>query len=114
MHILPLRGSRRRWLFVSAAAAMHVLAASPPSAQPAAPRAEATALSARVDDLLREHGQGIEAGLWVGGAGGAATFERDAATPRATASAIKTFYLVELFGRFAGALDRPLPGVDAV
>jgi hypothetical protein len=114
MHTLPLRWSRRRWLFVPAAAAMHVLAASSLSAQPAAPRVDATALSARVDDLLREHGQGIEAGLWLGGAAGAAAFERDATTPRATASAIKTFYLVELFGRFAGALDRPLPGVDVV
>ena len=93
---------------------MHVLAASSLSAQPAAPRVDATALSAHVDDLLREHGQGIEAGLWLGGAAGAAAFERDATTPRATASAIKTFYLVELFGRFAGALDRPLPGVDVV
>ena len=112
MHTLPLRWSRRRWLCVPAAAAMHVLAASSLPAQPAAPRVDARALSARVDEVLREHGQGIEAGLWLGGAG--AAFERDAATPRATASAIKTFYLVELFARFAGALDRPLPGVDGV
>ena len=114
MHTLPLRWSRRRWLCVPAAAAMHVLAASSLPAQPPAPRVDATALSARVDDVLRAHGQGIEAGLWLGRAAGAAAFERDAATPRATASAIKTFYLVELFARFAGALDRPLPGVDGV
>src|SRR5436190_19314276 len=114
MHTVSLRSSRRRWLFLSAAAAMHVLAASSLPAQPAAPRVDATALSGRVDDVLREHGQGIEAGLWLGGAAGAAAFERDAMTPRATASAIKTFYLVELFGRFAGALDRPLPDVDGV
>src|SRR3954463_8325925 len=93
MHILPLRWSRRRRLLVSAAAAMHVFAASALSAQPGAPRVDATALSGRVDALLREHGQGIEAGLWLGGAAGAAAFERDATTPRATASAIKTFYL---------------------
>src|SRR4051794_15257584 len=114
MRTRPRRWSRRRLLSVSAGLAVHVFAWASVSAQPAAPRVDATALSARVDDLLREHGQGIEAGLWVGGAAGAAAFERDAMTPRATASAIKTFYLVELFGRFAGALDRLLPGVDGV
>ena len=45
---------------------------------------------------------------------GAAVFERDPDAPRPTASAIKSFYLVELFARFADALDRPLPGVEGV
>ena len=45
---------------------------------------------------------------------GPAWFERLAIDPRATASAIKTFYLVELFDTYASQLDRPLPGVDAV
>ena len=111
--------SRRAFLGASAGVAIHVLAASSLSAQPAAPRIDATQLSARVDGLLREHGQGIEASLWVGGAAGggvagAGLFERAAAVPRPTASAIKSFYLVELFDRFAGALDRPLPGVEGV
>ena len=106
--------SRRRFLCVSAGVAIQVLAASSLPAQPAAPRPGAAQLSAQVDGLLREHRQGIEASLWVGGVGSAGLFERDSATPRATASAIKSFYLVELFDRFAGALDRPLPGVDGV
>ena len=90
-----------------------MFAALAPSAQPAAPRLEATALSGRIEGLLNEHGQGIEASLWLGDAG-AAVFERQASVPRPTASAIKSFYLVELFDRFSGALDRPLPGVAAV
>ena len=81
-------------------------------AQPASGQDDAGVRS-RVQALLAQHGQGISASAWVGGATGPARFERDPATPRATASAIKTFYLVELFGRFAGALDRPLPGVEA-
>jgi hypothetical protein len=105
---------RRGFLYVAAGAAIHVIAALSLSAQPAAPPLAATQLSAQVDGLLREHGQGVEASLWVGSVGGAGLFERDSATPRATASAIKSFYLVELFDRFAGSLDKPLPGVDAV
>jgi hypothetical protein len=81
-------------------------------AQPASGQEDAP-IHSRVEALLAQHGQGISAGAWLGGATGAARFERDAATPRPTASAIKTFYLVELFARFAGALDRPLPGVEA-
>jgi hypothetical protein len=116
MRTLAPNRSRRAFLGASAGVAIHVLAASSLSAQPDAPRIDATQLSARVDGLLREHGQGIEASLWVGGAAdaGAGPFERDATVPRPTASAIKSFYLVELFDRFAGALDRPLPGVEGV
>jgi hypothetical protein len=110
----PARGwSRRAFLYASAGVAIHGLAASP-SARQAAPRPDTTQLSALVDGLLREHGQGIEASLWLGGVAGGAVFERDPMAARATASAIKTFYLVELFDRFAGALDRPLPGVEGV
>src|SRR5215203_4403394 len=106
-------GSRRRGLSVSVAAATGVSVWGSLSAQPAAPRLDTPSLSAQVDGLLRGHGQGVAASLWLGDATGTARFERDPATPRATASAIKTFYLVELFARFAGALDRPLPGVEA-
>ena len=111
--------SRRGFLHASAGVAIHALVASSLWAQRAAPRLDATPLSAQVDGLLREHGQGAEASLWLGGAAGggvaaAGLFERGATVPRPTASAIKTFYLVELFDRFAGALDRPLPGVEAV
>lgn len=105
---------RRRLLFVSAGLAIHVLAASSQAPGLAPPPLDATQLSAQVDDLLRQHGQGIEASVWLGGAAGASVFERHPLAPRPTASAIKSFYLVELFDRFAGALDRPLPGVDGV
>jgi len=104
--------SRRRILYVSAGVAIPVFAGSLLSAQRAAPRPDATQLSALVEGLLRDHGQGIEASLWLGGDAGAGVFERHASVPRPTASAIKSFYLVELFDRFAGALDRPLPGVE--
>lgn len=106
--------SRRRFLSVSAGVVIHGLGSSSPSAQPAAPRVDRLQLSARVDGPLREHGQGIEASLWLGGVAGPAVFERNPLTPRPTASAIKSFYVVELFARFAGALDQPLPGVDGV
>ena len=113
---LPLMtGPAARFLGASAGVAIHVFAASSLSAQPAAPRLDATQLSAQVDGLLREHGQGIEASLWLGGDGRRRPCS--SATPRVprpTASAIKSFYLVELFDRFAGALDRPLPGVEGV
>jgi len=105
---------RRRFLYVSTAVAIQVLAASSLSAQTAAPHPDATQLAAQVEALLRAHGDGVAASLWLGGASGSGWFERDSTTPRATASAIKTFYLVELFGRFAGALDQPLPGVGGV
>jgi hypothetical protein len=107
-------GSRRRRLFIVAGLAIHWLAGSAPAAQPAAARVDASWLAARVDGLLREHGDGIEASLWLGGAAGGGMFERHPIAPRPTASAIKSFYLVELFARFAGALDRPLPGIAGV
>ena len=66
------------------------------------------------DALLKEHGEGVVASLWVGGASGNAWFELNADQPSATASAIKTFYLVELFASHRGRLDTPLPGADAV
>jgi hypothetical protein len=97
------------------AAALWACLSTPASAQPArSVRRDLTGLGPRVDGLLREHGDGVTASVWVGGADGPAWFERLAIDPRATASAIKTFYLVELFDTYAGQLDRPLPGIDAV
>src|SRR6187455_3449699 len=90
---------------------LHAVAAASSSAQPAPTGRVDDALVARVDSLLEAHGEGIAASLWLGGAAGASWFERQPQATRPTASAIKAFYLVELFGRFAGALDQPLPGV---
>ncbi len=75
---------------------------------------DTTALAKQVDGLLREHGDGVVASLWLGGERGSPWFATSAATPRATASAIKTFYLVELFAVYANRLDEPLPGVASV
>jgi hypothetical protein len=80
----------------------------------AAPRVDARTLAAALDTRLAAHGDGVSAAVWLGGADGDAWFARAVDAPRATASAIKTFYLIELFGRFAGALDQPLPGVAGV
>ena len=74
---------------------------------------DTAALTANIEKLLRAN-EGVEASLWLGGATGSAWFATDADQVRPTASAIKTFYLVELFSTYAGRLDHPLPGAEAV
>ncbi len=83
-------------------------------AQGTAARLDAAALAKTIDSLLEERGGDIVASLWLGGDRGKAWFEVNADQPAATASAIKTFYLVELFASYREALDKPLPGADAV
>ena len=85
-----------------------------PAGRPAASRPDAQALTTAIDTRLAAHGDGVSASVWLGGAAGDGWLARAVEAPRATASAIKTFYLIELFGRFAGALDQPLPGVEGV
>jgi hypothetical protein len=103
------------WTLVARSLVVALVAAGPAIAQPAAPRpVDASLVARQVDGVLREHGDGITASLWMGTAAGPGWVERLPHESRAAASAIKTFYLVELFGRYAGALDRPLPGVEAV
>jgi hypothetical protein len=58
---------------------------------------------------LTEHGRDVRAAIWIGDAAGRAWFEHEAPAVMPTASAIKTFYLVEFFDAYAGQLDRPLP-----
>lgn len=79
-------------------------------ARPAPSQAEPGGLSARVREVLEAHGDGVQAGIWLGGAEGAPSFawRDDAAMP--AASAIKTAYLVELFAAHAAGLDEALPG----
>ena len=79
-----------------------------------AARFDQAAVSRDIGALLKAHGEGVVANLWVGGDSGNAWFELNADQPSATASAIKTFYLVELFASHRGRLDTPLPGADAV
>ncbi len=71
-------------------------------------------LDDQVRAILAEHGDGVEAGLWVGGAKGDAWYAWKADEVRPTASAIKTAFLVELFARYAADLDRTPPGLDAI
>jgi hypothetical protein len=88
---------------------------STPVAQGSTPvTLDTAALSQQLDGLLRDQGNGVIASLWLGGERGGPWFATSAATPRATASAIKTFYLVELFAVYANRLDDPLPGVESV
>lgn len=79
-----------------------------------APGLDPTALDRRVEDLLRRDGQGIEATAWLGGASGPAWYERHPSRAMPTASAIKTFFLVELFASRRGDLDRPIPGAGEI
>jgi Beta-lactamase enzyme family len=79
-----------------------------------AARLDKAALSKDVEALLHDHGGGVVANLWVGGDSGNPWFELSSDQPSATASAIKTFYLVELFAAHRRTLDNPLPGADAV
>ena len=64
MRTPPRDRGRRRLLSVFAGVAIHVFASAPVTAQQAAPRLDAAQVSATVDGLIREHGQGIEASLW--------------------------------------------------
>ncbi|MEO5821247.1 MAG: hypothetical protein ABIT71_12150 [Vicinamibacteraceae bacterium] len=113
-----------RWALLVACCSIAV-AGQEPARTGGHARPDARALAAAVDARLAEHGEGASASVWLGGVSGTdsnntagdssgAWFARDAAAPRATASAIKTFYLIELFDRYADALDRPLPGVDGL
>lgn len=105
--------TRRRVWAISLIAAFAFLPAHA-RAQPAAARFDAAAVSRELDDLLRGHGDGITAAIWLGGERGTPWFEKDARQSFPTASAIKTFYLVELFDAHRGGLHRPLPAADAV
>jgi hypothetical protein len=96
------------------AAAVTVTTGAATRPAPAAGAIDTASLARDVAGLLEAHGEDIAASLWLGGATGPAWFAREPSTPRPTASAIKTFYLVELFDTAARTLDRPLDGVAPV
>jgi hypothetical protein len=109
-HSISLRS--RLFLFVLA---LDTLAATDLRAQGAvAVRLDQAALSKDVEALIKEHGEGVVANLWLGGDSGNPWFELSSDQASATASAIKTFYLVELFAAHRATLDDPLPAADAV
>ncbi len=84
---------------------------SPPQESPAA-RLDRAGLGREVDALLKAQDEGITAGLWLGGAGPAAWYERQSDQAFPTASAIKAFHLVEFFAAHKEALDKPLVVAD--
>lgn len=77
-------------------------------------RIDADAIDREVQSLLKDHGEGIVAGIWVGGVEGAPWYEWKSGVTYPTASAIKTAYLIELFAAHAQDLDGPLPGLAEV
>jgi hypothetical protein len=83
-------------------------------AYPDGPAIDARKLDAKVHAILDEHGEGITAGLWVGGTKGGPWYAWKADEVGPTASAIKTAFLVELFARYADDLDQTPPGLDAI
>ena len=110
---------RTRRLALAAALGVVGCGAPPVESQPANPTPTSTidveALDRRLDALVTPgRGDGLALSVWVGGPTGEAWFARDASTTRASASAIKTAYLIELFAAHADALDAPAPGADAI
>jgi hypothetical protein len=78
------------------------------------PRLDRDKTEKAVQAILAKHGGRVRAGIWVGGLAGADLYESGSGETLPTASAIKTAILIELFARFADALDQPPPGLDAV
>ena len=72
------------------------------------------AIDQAVDDLLKQHGSGLEVSLWLGTSSGDAWYQRNATAVRPTASAIKAFYLVVFYDRYKDQLDQPLPGAAKI
>jgi hypothetical protein len=78
-------------------------------------RAEDGGLDARVQGVLAEPGDAIQAGVWFGAPSGAPIYQRAADRAMPAASVVKTALLVELFAAHAGHLDEPLgAAADAV
>lgn len=69
---------------------------------------------AGIDDTLRQIGQGVEAAIWFGEVAGMARIERHAFETMPSASAIKTFFLVEFFASHKDTLDGPVSAADTV
>jgi hypothetical protein len=76
-------------------------------------RGDSQARAQRILTLIQEHGEGMDASFYLGGAGGPWMTRHDRVL-RPTASAIKTWFLVELFDAHKATLDRPLPGAAAI
>jgi rhodanese-related sulfurtransferase len=82
--------------------------------QKQAPPGETGAPFQSIEDSLKSAGKNVDITLWVGAASGGCAFERGARTVMPTASAIKTFYLVELFAKHGERLDEPVPDAKQI
>ncbi len=74
-----------------------------------APAADPPRLPQAIAKLLRSQTDDVSCSLWVGRESGSAVVEFRGDEVMPTASAVKTFYLVELFAAEAERLDQPLP-----
>ena len=78
------------------------------------PRLDRVRTEEAVRAILAKQGGRVRTGLWIGGPAGDALYASGSGETLPTASAIKTAILIELFARFAVALDQPPPGLDAL
>jgi hypothetical protein len=77
-------------------------------AVPAVARGDAAELDARVQAVLAEPGDPVQAGIWFGTPSGAPIYQLAADRTIPAASVVKTAILIELFAAHAGHLDDPL------
>lgn len=101
-------------LCVFVAASGPARADDPPGAPDSTSRFDSQKLDSEIQAILNQHGRPIRAGIWLGSPTGEVWYERNAETVLPTASAVKAFYLVELYDRFRDRLDEPLPGVHEI
>jgi Beta-lactamase enzyme family len=106
---MPLLDSR---LAVTLALCWVVSSRAPAADDP--PRLDRDEAERSVRAIIEEHGGRARVGIWVGGPTGDASYAKGPDETLPTASAIKTAILIELFARFAGELDRPPAGLDAI
>jgi hypothetical protein len=82
--------------------------------QAVASNSKLTEVERKVQEIVQRHGHQTEAAIWLSGATGSAWIEHQATARMPSASAIKTFFLVEFFADRKDALDAPVPGADAI
>lgn len=75
---------------------------------------EQSSLEQTLQARLQAHGHDVTAAVWVGGLTGPAAYAHEVSTLMPTASAVKTFYLVEFFAAHHDALDKLLPQASAI
>ncbi|WP_145029245.1 rhodanese-like domain-containing protein [Caulifigura coniformis] len=72
------------------------------------------AVRAGIAARVKARPENVDVTYWVGGVEGPAILERGAGNVMPTASAIKAFFLVELFVRHADGLDGPIPDAGEI